>query len=180
MNQISFATSSKQGGFVLPVGMIMLAVMTIIGIGAMRDSTLQEKMAQNYLDKEASFQAAESGLRAAERVNLRTSYENISRTANFHNTSKVPDGAPDYKTLPWETDPNFGWAVTEVEIGTDKDLLSAQPRAIIEEMQNTASLKVGKEKKNEELAERYYRITTYAVGQTDTARTTVQGVVVQE
>ncbi|MBX2869938.1 MAG: hypothetical protein KTR18_14765 [Acidiferrobacterales bacterium] len=185
MNNITMARRhikhpTNQRGFVLPVGMIMLAVMTVIGISAMRDSNMQERMASNYLDKEKSFQAAESALRVIQRASLRTSYENIAASADFVSLSDNPSAARDLSQADWYNSSNpVGWVVTAVVDSTDNKLYR-DPRAVIEELENTDSLKVGKEKANEELAKRFYRVTTHANGETDTARTTLQGVIVQE
>ncbi len=57
---------NKQQGAVLIVSLLMLLVMTIIGLSAMRSTTLEEKMAGNYRNSNIAFQAAESALRDGE------------------------------------------------------------------------------------------------------------------
>ena len=165
--------TNKQHGFVLPVGMILMTILSVIAISSMRDSALQERMAGNFVDKEKSFQASESALRIVQRLNLGTSYQAIASTNSFHSTAEYPESAPDYNSVDWST---AGWEVSQV---TD-DHIAALPRAMIEEMQNTDSLKTGKGENNGELAKRYYRVTTFARGDTTTSNTTLQGVVVQE
>jgi type IV pilus assembly protein PilX len=56
----------SQSGVALIVALILLVVMTLLGLGAMRSATLEEKMATNTFDRSLSFQAAESTLRQAE------------------------------------------------------------------------------------------------------------------
>lgn len=55
-----------QQGVALIVALILLVVMTLLGLGAMRSVTLEEKMASNTFDRSLSFQAAEATLREAE------------------------------------------------------------------------------------------------------------------
>jgi type IV pilus assembly protein PilX len=56
----------RQSGAVLVVSLIMLLVMTLIGVTAMRSTTMEEKMAGNSRDHAVAFQAAESALRQGE------------------------------------------------------------------------------------------------------------------
>lgn len=56
----------NQNGAVLLVALVMLLILTIIGLASMRGTTLQEKMAGNFKDREISFQAAEASLRKGE------------------------------------------------------------------------------------------------------------------
>ena len=56
--------ASTQNGSVLLISLVILLVLTIVGVSAMRNTTLEEKMAGNMRDKGLSFQAAEATLRA--------------------------------------------------------------------------------------------------------------------
>lgn len=58
--------SQQQAGVVLIISMIVLTLMTLIGVTAMRDTNLQERMAGNLRDRDLAFQAAEAALRAGE------------------------------------------------------------------------------------------------------------------
>lgn len=60
-------TTHRQHGAVLIVSLILLLVMTLIGVFAMRDTILQERMAGNARDRDMAFQAAEGALRDAAR-----------------------------------------------------------------------------------------------------------------
>lgn len=55
----------KQSGFVLIVSLIILTAVTIIVIGAMKVSTVDEKMVGSYMDRNRAFQSAEMALRQA-------------------------------------------------------------------------------------------------------------------
>ena len=162
---------TRQQGFVLPIGMVMLLILTIIGVNAMRDGILQEKMASNYIDKVVSFQGGESALRSVQYLTLRTSYESIAGSTGFHSSVDNPLSAPVYSSIDLYTASSF--AVTGIK---DSEYYYSDPRAIIEEISDTGSLKFGKEPVNQELAERYFRITVQSQGETGSALSTLQGV----
>jgi len=54
-----------QRGAVLVVGLAILAVMTILGVGSMRSSLLEERMSGNLRQQTDAFEAAEAGVQAA-------------------------------------------------------------------------------------------------------------------
>ena len=56
----------SQQGTALVISLILLLLMTIIGVSAMRDTTLQERMVGNMQDRQLAFQASEASLRAGE------------------------------------------------------------------------------------------------------------------
>lgn len=56
----------RQNGSVLVVSLLILLVMTLIGVTAMNTSTLEQKMAYNFRDRQLAFQAAEAALRDGE------------------------------------------------------------------------------------------------------------------
>lgn len=56
---------SHHSGAVLIIGLIILVVMTILGIGSMRTSALEELMARQSKEQSGAFHAAEAGMQAA-------------------------------------------------------------------------------------------------------------------
>ena len=82
---------SKQQGAALVVSLIILVVLTIIGITAMRTSTLEERMSGNMQDTLKAFSAAESALDRAfsDEMGLTTSDSAapVSNSYNYNNTS---------------------------------------------------------------------------------------------
>ena len=72
---------SRQRGAVLIVSLIFLLVVTLIAVGSMRDTILEEKMAGNTRDRNLAFQSAESGMREAEQF-----LEGIASLGNFGST----------------------------------------------------------------------------------------------
>lgn len=57
---------ASQRGVSLIVALILLLMMTLLGLAVLRNTTLEERMSANLLDRTYQFQAAESGLREAE------------------------------------------------------------------------------------------------------------------
>lgn len=84
--QLSLRTNTpartRQRGAVLIVSLIFLLVVTLIAVGSMRDTILEEKMAGNTRDRNVAFQAAESGVREAEQF-----IEGIASLGNFGSTA---------------------------------------------------------------------------------------------
>ncbi len=56
-----------QKGSALVISLIMLLVISLLAIGGLRSTILQERMSANLHDRELAFQAAEAALRAGER-----------------------------------------------------------------------------------------------------------------
>ncbi|WP_120996767.1 pilus assembly PilX family protein [Stutzerimonas urumqiensis] len=81
---------ANQRGAVLLVALVMLLLLTIIGIAAMRDTNLQEKMAGNMRDHSLAFQAAEAGLRFAEQE-IKDDYDTLINDATYPINDETPD-----------------------------------------------------------------------------------------
>ena len=75
-----------QRGTVLVVGLLLLFIMTLIGVTAMKTTSLDEKMAGNMRDRSLAFQSAESVLRDGEVIldELRVDEIRSFRGANGH------------------------------------------------------------------------------------------------
>jgi len=56
------ANVSAQRGAALIMGLVILFVLTLLGVAAMRTTSLEEKMAGNVQEATRAFQAAESGI----------------------------------------------------------------------------------------------------------------------
>ena len=56
----SMKPQARQGGAVLMIALVMIFVMSILGVSAMRGATLEGQLANNTLQKEITFQSAES------------------------------------------------------------------------------------------------------------------------
>lgn len=58
----------NQRGLALLVGMIILVVLSLLALGSIRATTLEERMTGNTQDREIAFQVAEAALREAEAI----------------------------------------------------------------------------------------------------------------
>ena len=79
--QRNYRLPARERGVVMIVSLIFLLVVTLIAIGSIRDTVLEEKMAGNTRDRNVAFQAAESGVREAEQY-----IESIVSMGAFANT----------------------------------------------------------------------------------------------
>ncbi len=61
-----FSSRRRQHGSALLISLLFLLLLTVLGVTAIRNSTLEERMAGNLRDLNIAFQAAEAGLRVAE------------------------------------------------------------------------------------------------------------------
>jgi type IV pilus assembly protein PilX len=63
---MQIATDGRQGGMALIVSLLMLLSLTLLGLGAMQNTSLEERMAGNMRAENLALQAAEAALRAGE------------------------------------------------------------------------------------------------------------------
>lgn len=155
--------STNQQGVALVISLIMLLLMTLLAIGSMNTTILEEKMAGNYKDRNMAFQAAEAGVRAGESYLRATPvlpiFDGTTSGLYFPTTS----GLPRWESVNWT---DVGGNVREY-IGSLSGV-AAKPLYIIEELLPVAdeggSLEAGVATES-----RYYRVTSQAVGGTDSA-----------
>ena len=57
---------SSQTGVALVVALVLLVLVTLVGLAAIRGTTMQQKMTTNFYDRELGFQSAEAAIRAAD------------------------------------------------------------------------------------------------------------------
>jgi type IV pilus assembly protein PilX len=118
----------SQRGVVLIVALIMLLTMTIVSVGAMSTSTLEQKMTANLRDRQVAFQAAEAALREGERFAeshaLQESDFNATCTGGSGGqclcTKTTPSPCPEYWTDStlnvWETSGRYK-SYTNTQLG---------------------------------------------------------------
>lgn len=70
MNRPPNQSRSPRGerGVVLLIGLVVLVVLSLLAVGSMRATTLEERMSHNSEDRQIAFQVAEAALREAELV----------------------------------------------------------------------------------------------------------------
>ena len=171
----------SQSGAVLIVGLIMVLLMTIVGLAAIRGSSLQEMMASNLRDRNLAFQAAEAGLRAGEsRVGLinDSARPAFDGTAGLHPDLNQPTKTP---VVQWST---TEWIDDSVLTAMSLDVAS-QPRYVVEELIVSALDAAAAEGSGIDLASmdgaggfppEFYRVSSRGVGGTTDADVVVQSV----
>lgn len=123
-SMVTTGYSVREAGSALIIGLIFLLILTIIGVTAMRSTTLQERMAGNTRDINLAFQAAEAALRAGEAV-VRN-----SGSGPYDGTVDGLYGAPQTGAVPRWEDSGILWSdVTGQVAGVAQD-----PRYIIEKL----------------------------------------------
>lgn len=98
---------TRQSGAILFVSLILLLVLTLIGVTAMKTTTLQEKMASSHRQRAIAMQAAEAAVRQAE-VWLVNNVTKISDLARFDGSDELYAAvtsagcAPAHAGLTWD------------------------------------------------------------------------------
>jgi type IV pilus assembly protein PilX len=85
------AVNKAQKGAVMIVALILLLVMTVLAVSGIGNSLLEQRMAGNYYHSATAFQAAEFGLRVAERW-LTTKVTSTSAWSTWFETNASSNG----------------------------------------------------------------------------------------
>lgn len=111
----------KQGGMTLLVGLILLVMLTVISIIGFRNTTLSERMTGNAVDRNVSFQSAESagkeGIAVIEAGSLSGAGYYATPLPNGGNTNYWTQGAgPASSTC--TTEAVFSWTICAASVAT--------------------------------------------------------------
>jgi type IV pilus assembly protein PilX len=148
----------KQCGSVLAIALIFLLLMTLLGVTAMRTTTMQERMAGNVRDRNLAFQAAEVALREGERFIVANPAATYSNADGLYQ----PPGAGEHNH--WDV---IDWLADGTSRVTSDSLddVTRQPRYIIEEMAAGSTEIPASVEADEPLTEtRAYRVTAMGWG----------------
>ena len=123
---------NRQSGAVLVISLIFLLVLTVVGVAAMQNTSLEEKMAGNVKDRNLAFQNAESAVREAE-----TFIDNVITLAVFDGTDGLYGEA--------DAEPNFlsstTWASSGSNVQSSADYGAyAAPRYFIKQFQTVGGV----------------------------------------
>ncbi len=184
---------SKQQGMVLVISLVFLLTLTLIGSMAMQGTVLDERMASNARQRVVAFQMAEAALSAGENA---VNFTPASSTG-YYRTPTAPTNSA-YSAPLTQTNTNvadywrnFNWDDSNSRVITIDTSLSAQPRYVIELMNQVTtgsggggggSLEAGKPlgQTGAITNPQYrYRITARGVGNVNDAVTIVQSVFIQ-
>jgi len=125
--------ASLQSGIALIVGLVILAVLSMIGVAAFSISTQEERMAGNSRDRMRAFEGAESALRLCE------DYVKANGLAAFTAGTAGMYAAPPDSTTPSNAETvdwtNLAQVYTDTNLTTANPEWSAPPRCIAESFQ---------------------------------------------
>lgn len=148
--------NNRQRGATLIVALVMLLLISLLAIGGMQGSVMQERMASNAHDSAISFQAAEAALRQSE--------DDILNTPG----TRVTAFGEDMLDSPWEWDGNNPARSGTGAAGPD---VSTQPAYHLARLADVCPIEPG-----QPCFERYLA-TSRALGGTDEAVTVLQSTV---
>lgn len=167
---------ASQRGAVLIVGLVMVLLITIIGLAAVRGSSMQELMAGNIRDMNISFQTAEAGLRVGE------SQVNAVAGGNFGGNGLWMDlHLPGAAKAPVQAWSSAVWKDGSNSIAVTDLALHSQPRYIIERVVSPVGKVAASEGSGIDVGSmdivpepEFYRVSSFGTGSTVTAETVVQ------
>ncbi|MEC9330729.1 MAG: PilX N-terminal domain-containing pilus assembly protein [Pseudomonadota bacterium] len=130
----------RQEGWVLIIGLVILAMMSTLGISLMRNTQLEEKMAGASREINLSFQAAESALRDAEEfIEAQTNDTVFNTTGNgiYKAGSAVADTEQEpFTAALWDNTDSREYGTAGV---LDLAGVAADPRYMIKKMMDVGS-----------------------------------------
>ena len=140
----SAAPRRVAAGFSLLLILLMMVVLSMLTLGAMNSSIVQERMVGNARDRHVALQAAEAALRDAE-LDIETNIDSSSGFAEGcasglciapSDTASGPVSAPLWQSLSWAASGRAYGSRTgaAVLLGPDNLALSEQPRYIVERL----------------------------------------------
>lgn len=152
-------TNNRERGIALPMVLIFLVLMMLLGVTAIRNVTLGEKMSGNLHNQQLAFQAAEQALRYCENDLLA-----VTRTVPVK-TPGLTSGSSNWNVESYWSDD--GISVSVPAKSPDKSGLAKRPRCMVEDVKDTLNLDPNQRAKDANLEA--YRITARGYGGTDNA-----------
>jgi len=144
-----------QSGIALPMVLVFLVLMMLIGAVAIRNVTLDEKMAANSRNHQLAFQAAESGLRHCETGAQRNAIVPKPGAAARQLDSMITKAAADANV--WDVWPETAATTATVSLPDG----SGAAQCIIEDV--TASIAMGPTQTKRDISAKVYRVTAFGV-----------------
>lgn len=151
-------TKFPQSGIALPMVLIFLVLMMLIGVVAIRNVTLDEKMAANSRNHQLAFQAAEMGLRYCETGAQKNSIVPKAGEDAKKLSSMITPGIPGANA--WDVWPSA--AATTATLDLPSEAGAAQ--CIIEDVSGT--IEIGPTQQKRDPSIKVYRITAFGVDST--------------
>jgi len=150
---------NAQHGAVLVVGLVMLLLLTLIGMAAIRGSSMQEKMVGNMRDHSLAFQSAEAGLRAGETILDGSALPSFSGAVAGYGPPQTQPGSLSF----WTT--VFDWPNNSVRTALGLTNVAHEPQFYIERVLATDDTSGVDKVSQDNLSTPYiYRVTSRAEG----------------
>lgn len=177
--------SHAQRGMALVIGLVFIALLTMLGLTAMSVSTLEERMSGNTRDRTLAFNAAEASLRDCQAVLDAAALDDAAPgyaplpdfdgVAGFSNPTTpgmyqvaALGAAPVHEVVNWANN-------AEVRINATTPAGSSQaPRCVIEELPPLPGGGGGSLKAGTPLAPNSYRVTALGFGRNDATEVLLQ------
>jgi type IV pilus assembly protein PilX len=130
-------------GFSLLAILLMMVALSMLALGSMNSSIVQERMVGNARDRHVALQAAEAAIRDAELDIENNADAAIGFTVACNNglcippsdTADNPQSAPKWQTIDWDATRAYGSRTTAPALlGPDNQALASQPRYFIENL----------------------------------------------
>ncbi len=94
----------RERGAALIVSLVILTALTLLGVSAMQQGTMQERMTGNMRDKSVALQAAEAALRGAEHYLDTTAVPGPFNDTNGLYTPTADGELPRWEKIDWSND----------------------------------------------------------------------------
>lgn len=160
----------RQNGVALIVGLIILAVMMLLGIGVIRNVTTEERMAGNSYNRSVSFQAADAALKEIEGL-IEANKPTISSNCGMVSAVMVCAPPTASATPRWEDASfNFWSDATSVSSGA----ITATAQYFVEYLGNNFSCNPADSSANNDC--KRYRITARVTASNGRAPTMLQSI----
>jgi type IV pilus assembly protein PilX len=168
------AKASGQRGAVLVVGLIFLAMLSLMGVAAYSAATQEERMSGNTRDRIRAFEAAEASLRDCESVLAAVGggLPAFDGTGGMY-TAPAPDQLQVYETVNWKN------AAQVRVIPTPLADVSIQPRCVVEQVIDIEVPPEVRTAGNRPDTLTVYRITAMGFGANANTSATVQSMFVR-
>ena len=166
----------RQGGAVLIIALLLLVVLTLLGTSSMQNTVLQERMAGNMNQRNLGLQAAEAALREGESWLAGLAAAPVEKSTSPNSSEVWKRDAPIVNSdrYWWTQASESWWNSGSTRQATEYDAVPGQsaPRYVIEHRffkQDNQVVGFGPPTGRD-----YHRLTARGVGQTNTAKTTLQ------
>lgn len=126
---------SAQTGVVLVVCLVFLVALTLLAVGGMEETIVEERIAGNIQDQNRAFQAAEASLQVAENWLGDQTILPVTSTTGSTNVWATNSPDPDTDNDPWWNERPSSWwdAGTNTTSISNISSVNAQPQYLIEQ-----------------------------------------------